>query len=557
MAFDGITTKNILIELNANLLNARVEKVYVPTRNDIFFNFHTQTRENLKLLISIDANNARIHFSKQVKENPSKAPQICMILRKHLQGAKLLSISQHGLDRIIIFKFENINELGDLVQKTLIVELMGKYSNVILVDENKKIIDSMRHVDITMSSVREVLPNKDYILPTTLGKINFETVTLEEFCNILNSADISDLPTIISNKFIGFSKSFVNSLVTSLNLTSTQISSNSLKLIYDKLVEIFKVMQNNSFNFKMCENNKDYFLDIFSICESNLSLSLFLDNYYTQKENQSLIKNAKMNIIHDINAHISKLNKKLNNVNEILKDGENLEKYKQFGELLNCNMHNLKIGMEKIEVINFYDDNNLITIPLQKNLTPSRNAQNYFKKYNKLKNSITHATAYKKEFENDIYYLNSVICELDIAESLNDVDEIRAELISSGYIKKVYKSNKKRDDIALEPLKYEYNGFTILVGRNNIQNDKLTFKIAKKTDTWLHTKKIHGSHVIIKGENIPDDVLLYAAKLAVLHSAGKKSSKVEVDYTLVKFVHKEIGAKPGMVVYTDYHSVIV
>lgn len=557
MAFDGITTKNILIELNANLLNARVEKVYVPTRNDIFFNFHTQTRENLKLLISIDANNARIHFSKQVKENPSKAPQICMILRKHLQGAKLLSISQHGLDRIIIFKFENINELGDLVQKTLIVELMGKYSNVILVDENKKIIDSMRHVDITMSSVREVLPNKDYILPTTLGKINFETVTLEEFCNILNSADISDLPIIISNKFIGFSKSFVNSLVTSLNLTSTQISSNSLKLIYDKLVEIFKVMQNNSFNFKMCENNKDYFLDIFSICESNLSLSLFLDNYYTQKENQSLIKNAKMNIIHDINAHISKLNKKLNNVNEILKDGENLEKYKQFGELLNCNMHNLKIGMEKIEVINFYDDNNLITIPLQKNLTPSRNAQNYFKKYNKLKNSITHATAYKKEFENDIYYLNSVICELDIAESLNDVDEIRAELISSGYIKKVYKSNKKRDDIALEPLKYEYNGFTILVGRNNIQNDKLTFKIAKKTDTWLHTKKIHGSHVIIKGENIPDDVLLYAAKLAVLHSAGKKSSKVEVDYTLVKFVHKEIGAKPGMVVYTDYHSVIV
>ena len=181
MAFDGITTKNILIELNNNLINARIEKIYVPTKNDIFLCFHTKNRDNLKLLISIDANNARIHFSNNIKENPSKAPQICMILRKHLQGAKLLSISQYGLDRVITFKFENINELGDLVQKSLIVELMGKYSNVILVDDKEKIIDSMRHVDITMSSIREVLPNKNYILPTTLGKKNFAQLSFDEF----------------------------------------------------------------------------------------------------------------------------------------------------------------------------------------------------------------------------------------------------------------------------------------------------------------------------------------------------------------------------------------
>ena len=220
-------------------------------------------------------------------------------------------------------------------------------------------------------------------------------------------------------------------------------------------------------------------------------------------------------------------------------------------------MHNLSIRMDKIEVINFYDNNNLITITKKKNLTPSRNAQNYFKKYNKLKNSIVHATAYKKEFETDIDYLNSVVCELELAESLKEIDEIREELVSSGYIKKAYKSNKKRDDLPSEPIKYEYNGITILVGRNNVQNDKLTFKIAKKTDMWLHTKKIHGSHVIIKSDNVSDDVLLYAAKLAAMHSAGKNSSKVEVDYTQVKFVHKEAGAKPGMVVYTDYHTVIV
>lgn len=557
MAFDGITTKNILIELNNNLINARIEKIYVPTKNDIFLCFHTKNRDNLKLLISIDANNARIHFSNSMKENPSKAPQICMILRKHLQGAKLLSISQYGLDRVITFKFENINELGDLVQKSLVVELMGKYSNVILIDDKEKIIDSMRHVDITMSSVREVLPNKNYILPTTLGKKNFTALSFDEFSETLINSDSLDLPSAISNNLIGFSKSFVNSFLKELQLSNADVSRENLKIIYDKLIDVFKTMENASFNFKMTENEKDYHLDINDICKENLALSTFLDEYYSKKESVSLIKNAKMNIEHDVNSHISKLSKKLANVNEILLDSENLEKYKQFGELLNCNMHNLSIGMDKIEVINFYDNNNLITIPLQKNLTPSRNAQNYFKKYNKLKNSIVHATAYKKEFETDIDYLNSVVCELELAESLKEIDEIREELVSSGYIKKAYKSNKKRDDLPSEPIKYEYNGITILIGRNNVQNDKLTFKIAKKTDMWLHTKKIHGSHVIIKSDNVPDDVLLYAAKLAVMHSAGKNSSKVEVDYTQVKFVHKEVGAKPGMVVYTDYHTVVV
>ena len=440
MAFDGITTKNILIELNNNLINARIEKIYVPTKNDIFLCFHTKNRDNLKLLISIDANNARIHFSNSMKKNPSKAPQICMILRKHLEGAKLLSISQYGLDRVITFKFENINELGDLVQKSLIVELMGKYSNVILIDDKEKIIDSMRHVDITMSSVREVLPNKNYILPTTLGKKNFTALSFDEFSETLINSDSLDLPSAISNNLIGFSKSFVNSFLKELQLSNVDVSRENLKIIYDKLIDVFKTMESSAFNFKMTENEKDYYLDIDDICKNNLALSAFLDEYYSKKESVSLIKNAKMNIEHDVNSHISKLSKKLANVNEILLDSENLEKYKQFGELLNCNMHNLSIGMDKIEVINFYDNNNLITIPLQKNLTPSRNAQNYFKKYNKLKNSIVHATAYKKEFETDIDYLNSVVCELELAESLKEIDEIREELVSSGYIKKAYKS---------------------------------------------------------------------------------------------------------------------
>lgn len=456
--FLGITLKNIINELNKNLINARIEKIYVPTKNDIFISFHTQNRANLKLLISIDANNARIHFSNQTKENPSKAPQICMIFRKHLQGAKLISISQHGLDRIAILKFETINELGDFVEKSLIIELMGKYSNVILVDNNNKIIDSMRHVDIMMSSVREVLPNKNYILPTTLGKINFENITFEEFKEKITSQNNdTDFKSKFTNIFIGFDKSFVNSLMDSLEISNESLSAFELQEIYENLNYIFNTLNKDSFNFKYTNNSKDYILDKTSICDENLALSKFLDEFYIKKETISLIKMAKLNIEHEIKSHISKINKKLSNVYEILVDSKNLEKYKQYGELLNCNMHLIKIGMDKINVQNFYDNNNFIEIPLQKNISPSRNAQNYFKKYTKLKNSISHAEKYKAEYENDINYLNSVLFELNLAENLNEIDEIREELINTGYIKKHHKSNKKRDDLPSEPIKYEFS----------------------------------------------------------------------------------------------------
>lgn len=557
MSFDGISLKNVLFELNNNLINARVEKIYVPTKNDIFINFHTQNRENLKLLISIDANNARIHFSNSVKENPSKAPQICMILRKHLQGAKLISIKQIGLDRIIIFTFQNLNEFGDNVNRNLIVELMGKYSNAILTNENNKIIDSMRHVDITMSSVREVLPNKDYVFPSSLGKLDFTKTSFNLFEEkILEQSADTLLYVAISNVFIGFSRTFAASIINDTTLLVSNCK-NYLKDIYDKISIFLLALNNSCFEFKYTENNKDYTVSDDKILSNSLAASSFLDDFYLKKETVSLLKINKLNIERDIRNHLSKLNKKLANVNEILKDGENLEKYKQYGELLTCNMHKLTLGMDCICLENFYDNCNIVEIPLQKNLSPSRNAQNYFKKYTKLKNSVSHAEAYKIEYEENINYLNSVLYELDIASSLIDLDYIKEELANGGYLKKVYKSNKKRDDLPAEPIKYEFNGTEILVGRNNLQNDKLTLKIAKKSYTWLHTKKIHGSHVIIKSDTVSDDLLYYAATLAVKHSQAKNSSKVEVDYTLVKNVHKEIGAKPGMVVYTNYHTIIV
>lgn len=554
MSFDGITTNIVVNELNRLLINSRIEKIYVPNKNEIILSFHSQDRKNYKLLISIDANNSRLHITNQTRENPVTAPQFCMILRKYLQGGKLLNIKQEGLDRIIIFTIENINDFGDYVKKDLIIELMGKYSNVILVDDDK-IIDSMRHVTSMMSSVREVLPGKKYILPSSLGKLNFLETSFEEFMNELNK----DLPlaSAISEKFVGFSKTFTNNICKDISpeLLVSDISKDKISKVYTTIENTLQSILYCGVKFTITQNNKDYFPEI-KLDKKLEFYSEFLDEFYNSKEKVSILKNAKQNLEREINSQITKLKKKLNNANEILEDEKNLEKFKQYGEIISSNIYKMQIGMDKLVTENFYDNNIIIEIPLVVNFSPSRNAQNYFKKYTKLKNSIIHAKEHKALYESDISYLESVLFNISEAQSLNELDDIRDELISTNIIKKPGKRFKRRE-LPSEPIKYEKDGIEILVGRNNIQNDRLTFKIAKKTDMWLHTKNIHGSHVIIRSNEVPDTVLLYAAQIAAKHSQAKDSTRVEVDYTLVKYVHKESGSKPGMVVYTDYNSIII
>ena len=571
MAFDGLTTRLIVTELKQTLTNSRVEKIYVPNRNEIWLHLHTTDRKSVKLLISIDANNCRLHLSSQSRNNPEKAPQFCMILRKYLSGAKLIGVSQIGLDRIIKITFENIDDFGDVVSKDLIIELMGKYSNIILVDK-EKIIDSIRHVDITMSSVREVLPSRKYIFPSSMGKLNFEETSYDEFKNkILEEIEKSEfenicLANIICNIFIGFSKNLINNITSHLELLNElpklEISETILENIYNKIKEILELASTNNINFLLNENKKDYSFDLTSLNSiegKNTTFAInsyFLDDFYSQKENVSLLKSAKANLQRDINSLISKISKKLAVVLKNLDEEPNLEKYRQYGDLISCNIYRMEIGMDKLEVENFYDNNTLVQIPLQVNLTPSRNAQHYFKKYNKLKGSILHSKEYKQSYETELDYLKSVLFEIDQAESLFELDEIHDEVTAAGYLKKNTKKGKKKD-LPSTPHEYEFEGVRVLAGRNNIQNDRLTLKTAKKNYMWLHTKNIHGSHVIIESENISDELLYYAATIAKKHSNAKDSSKVEVDYTLVKYVHKESGSKPGMVVYTDYKTIIV
>ena len=554
MSFDGITTNALVHELNDLLQNARIEKINIPNKNEITISFHTITRKNYKLLISIDANNSRLHLTKLAKENPITAPQFCMILRKYLQGGKLLSVTQKELDRIIIFTIENLNDFGDFVKKDLIVELMGKYSNVILVDD-EKIIDSMRHVTSLMSSVREVLPNKPYILPSSLGKLNFKDTSFEDFKNSLDKN--TNLVQAIQEKYVGISKTFLLGIFESLNFSLeknvSDFTNNELKEIYNFINKILNDIQKSLIYFKKTANEKDYYI---LPQEPATLLSEFLDAFYESKEKISILKNAKSNLEREINANITKLKKKLALANEILEDEKNLEKYKKYGELISSNIYKMQLGMDKLVTEDFYSNCELIEIPLAVNLTPSRNAQNYFKKYTKLKNSILHAKEHKSIYESDISYLESVIFNISEAQSLNELDDISEELVSTNIIKKPGKRFKRREAPSA-PIKYEKDGIEILVGRNNIQNDRLTFKIAKKTDTWLHTKNIHGSHVIIRDTSPSEEVLYYAAQIAAKHSQAKDLSKIEVDYTLAKFVHKEAGAKPGMVVYTDYKTIII
>ena len=318
----------------------------------------------------------------------------------------------------------------------------------------------------------------------------------------------------------------------------------------------------NNINFSLNENKKDYsfglnslYLDTFENGEFAIN-SYFLDEFYSQKENVSLLKSAKANLQRDINSLISKISKKLAVVLKNLDEEPNLEKYRQYGDLISCNIYRMEIGMDTLEVENFYDNNKLIKIPLQVNLTPSRNAQHYFKKYNKLKGSILHSKEHKQSYETELEYLKSVLFEIEQAESIFELDEIHDEVTAAGYLKKNTKKGKKKD-LPSTPHEYEFEGIKILAGRNNIQNDRLTLKTAKKNHMWLHTKNIHGSHVIIESETVSDELLYYAATIAKKHSNAKDSSKVEVDYTLVKYVHKESGAKPGMVIYTDYKTIIV
>ena len=586
MAFDGIVTKSITKELK-NIIGYKIDKVYEPDKNTVTLGLYGKS-SNLMLLICISSNNCRISLTSHPQKNPSTAPNFCMLLRKYLIGLKIKNIYTIDLERIVFIDLENNENPNKPICRKLIIELMGKHSNIILTDSNNIIIDSMRHTSTLENSNRDIYPTARYIFPESTKYSFLELNTFDDFYNAIepklieyiseNSLNIENLNVsnfmidkIISNTFNGISLSFIQNILSKLNIK--EISKINLELIYNIINEI---LSSSFLDIFLAENQKDYYLYTSNIeNESQFNLNYKIDDFYFEKETSELFKNYRNSILHLILATLKKYEKRLENIDNKLSECNNMDKFRLYGELITSNLYRIpNRNVNSIEVENYYDNNSPITIPLDQKYLPSYNAKRYFKKYNKLKNALAIVNVQKDETIRDIDYIESVIYELDNAKSIDDLGAIYDEISENGLFSdklKVKSSSKKASNkkakpmtknklTSFNPLKYVIDGYTVLVGRNNKENDYLTCKFANKNDIWFHTKDIHGSHVILKtnpNEIVPDDVLFEVAKLAAKHSKAKNSSHIPVDFCKVSFVKKPSGSKPGYVIYSNNKTLYV
>ena len=571
LPFDGVVVKNMVEELSRILIGGRIDKIYQPEYDEILINIRAQGK-NLKLVISANASYPRIHLTEYTKENPSNPPVFCMLLRKHLAGGKITEISFHDFERIVVLHIDNIGELGDLTQKKLVVEIMGKHSNIILLNQEDKIIDSIKHIDKDISSVREIMPARLYSLPPAQDKISPKELDAESlFKNTEDKLSIRISKFLLSN-IKGFSPLLCNEVCFRSGVEPDTL----IKNLSDKDINNLKITINNmvrdiiNSNFTPCIVWRD--TDIIKPLDyqskkitQNRHVELFdsindvLDIFYSSKDNVERLTQKKASILKVINNNIERCNKKITIYQDIMRESAQRDKYKLFGELIISNIYNIPKNAEKVTLLNYYSSNNeYVEIPLDNNISPQDNAQKYFKKYIKCKTAYSHAKVQLKETYRELEYLESVSHNLENCKNLSDIEEIRQELVLAGYLEE--KRKNKKENIKSTPLKYKSSdGLTIYVGKNNVQNDTLTLKTASSNDIWLHTKNIPGSHVIIKKEkgDIPESTLEEAAILAAYYSKAKMSSNVEVDYTTVKNVKKPKGAKPGMVTYVNYKTIFV
>ena len=581
MAFDGIVTKAITSELQ-QLIGGRIDKVYEPDKNTILIGFYLNG-SNYALNISTNSQNYRLHLTTHPKPNPKTALNFCMLLRKNLIGLRIKNIIATNLERVITIEFEGFDDIDDIITKKLIIELMGRHCNIILVDENNIIIDSLRHIySSTNELTRDIIPHVKYIYPST-NKLNFlEVSNFNDFSSKLNldfnKTLVSNLPMYISNVFNGISKSFINNIISKLEIDiSSNVNTNILETIYNYINDIVMCSNSLDLGFDIIKdsngNIKDYVLTKKKSTEP-FSLNFFVDDYYFNKESSEEFKIYRNSISKLILSTLKKYKKRLFNINEKLKECDNMDTYKLYGELITANLYRIQnSNTDKLQLENYYDNNSIITIPLDKRYSPSHNAKLFFKKYNKLKNALSIVGEQKQETLKDLDYIESVIYELEACSTIDDITNIFEEISESSVFKEKtdkYKEKKnpkikkskltKNKNVNFNPIKYKIENYTFLVGRNNTENDYLTLKYAKKTDLWFHTKDIHGSHCILVLNNgpLPDnDILVKCAEIAAYHSKAKNSSNVPVDICQVKFVKKPNGSKPGMVIYKNNKTINV
>lgn len=573
MPIDGVVVRNIVWELDCKLTGGRIDKVTQPEKDEIILSVRNNGK-NYKLLMSSSANYPRVHITSITKQSPIDAPIFCMVLRKHLSGGRIVGIKQHNLDRIIKIYVECYDELGSLSNKIIFCEIMGRRSNITLVNENDGIvIDSIRHLTSDMSSYRELLPKVKYKYPPVQDKLEPLSFDMEAFLSRLNKC-IKDtkLAKFIASNFDGISlfaaKEICNNAGFNENTLVSSIDEPGVEKLKYSLCAFIKKVSGNDFNPCIYYKNKAAY-DFYSLPLDYLkpmdisavdSISGAIENYYTAKDRTDRIKQRSSDIHKIINTNLSRCYKKLSIQHEKLKECSQKNIYKLYGDLIMTDLRNIKKGDKKALVTNYYDESQpTLEIPLDFMLTPIENAQNYYKKYNKDKTAEQTVNEQLKENLEEIEYLEGQLLNLENCTEYDEIEEIRNELISLKYIKP-NKNTASRKKQRSKPMHYvSSEGFDIYVGKNNVQNDYLTLKFASSKDIWMHTKKIPGSHVIIKsgGNTVGEATLNEAAALASYYSKAKNSSNVPVDYTERKNVKKPSGAKPGMVIYYTNRTIHV
>lgn len=574
MALDGIVLKNIIKELNTTILYGKIDKIYQPEKDEIIINIYNKGN-TYKLLISASSNNPRIHLTKYSKHNPPNPPMFCMLLRKHLTGGIIQNIEQFQLDRIVYIDISSIDELGNTVIKRLVVEIMGKYSNIILIEkDSSKIIDSIKRVTSSMSRIREVLPGQHYFLPKQDNKINPLMVDKKQFIDLINNQDKNKKTyKFFYENYLGMSPLISKEICYLSNIDTDRpigtLSEIDIQKLFDSFTKIIEEINNENFYPILIkkeygnEYREFYCLNIKQFGNNNKihleSINQVLDEYYTINDKLDRIFQKSQSIKKLVQAKLEKSLNKLSKQKQELLNSEKREIYKIYADLISANLYRIEKGLEEVELENFYDENlEKIKIPLDKKLTPAENAQRYYKKYSKLKNAYNLLLNQIPETEKEIEYLENVLNSLDNCTEIIEIEEIKEELIKEGYIKGKIAPNKA----SMKSKPYHFissDGFHIYVGKNNKQNDMLTLKTAKKNDLWFHVQNMPGSHVIVRAENkqVPERTLLEAALLAAYYSKGKNSNNVPVDYTERKNVKKPKDAKAGMVIYENYKTIFV
>lgn len=566
MALDGIVIANLVKDFNTYILNGRISKIAQPENDELMFTIKG-TNGQVRLLLSASASLPLAYLTDQNKQSPMTAPNFCMLLRKHIANGRIISVEQPEMERIINIGIEHLDELGDLRRKTLVVELMGKHSNLIFCDEDGKIIDSIKHISGHVSSVREVLPGRDYFIPKTQEKTNPLTADSESFAKAM------DKPVSIA-KALYTSYNGVSPLVAyelchraalDGDLPAKSLSGDEMLHLYRQFALLFEEIQEGHFSPNIIKKGNEP-IEFSSIPLSQYadettlpydSISKVLEDFYAEKSIYTRIRQKSVDLRKIVQTALERNRKKYALQQKQLKDTEKKDKYKIYGELLHTYGYGLPEGAKELSTVNYYT-NEPIQIPLDTQLSAGENARKYFEKYNKLKRTYEALSRFILDTQSEITHLESISTALDIAVSEDDLAQIKEELVQYGYIKK--RGNGKKEKIKSRPFHYlSSDGYHIYVGKNNFQNEELTFKFANGGDWWFHAKGIPGSHVIVKseGQELPDRVFEEAGRLAAYYSKSRGSEKVEIDYLERKNVKKPNGSKPGFVVYYTNYSLTI